>query len=285
MSEIEQVLALARRLAREAGAIQRERYEHAHEIGTKSAAVDLVTEVDHACEAHLVAELAKHRPGDAILAEEGGARGDAGAPWRWVIDPLDGTVNYAHGYPCFCASIGVERDGARTVGVVYDPLRDELFHAVRGRGAFRNEQPIRVSREVDLGRALFATGFAYDVHTSADDNLAAFAAFVKRARAVRRDGSAALDLCYVACGRFDGYWERKLKAWDVCAGALIVAEAGGQISDLAGGPVPADGSEVLASNGALHDAMLALLKRAGRDPEGQWARPATRGSGGSAGAS
>lgn len=261
MSEQDDVLALAQRLAREAGAIQRERYEHVHEIASKSAAVDLVTEVDHACEAHLVAGLARHRPDDAILAEEGGGRGDAGATWRWVIDPLDGTVNYAHGYPCFCVSIGVERNGVRSVGVVYDPLRNELFHAARGGGAFRNGRPIRVSQEVDLGRGLVATGFAYDVHSSADDNLAAFAAFVKTARAVRRDGSAALDLCYVACGRFDGYWEHKLKAWDVAAGALVVEEAGGRVSDLAGGPLPADGHQVVASNGRLHAAMLGLLAR------------------------
>ncbi|HVP28626.1 MAG TPA: inositol monophosphatase family protein [Myxococcota bacterium] len=257
-----EVLVLARQLAREAGAIQREGYEQAHDIGTKSADVDLVTEVDHACEAHVLAELARRRPGDAVLAEEGGGRGDARAEWRWLVDPLDGTVNYAHGYPCFCVSIGVERRGTRAVGVVYDPLRDELFHAVRGGGAFRNDRPIRVSREAELGRGLFATGFAYDVHTSADDNLAAFGAFVKSARAVRRDGSAALDLCYVACGRFDGYWERKLKPWDVCAGALVLEEAGGRVSDLAGEPMPADGREVVASNGSLHAAMLALLARA-----------------------
>lgn len=261
MSDLDATLALARRLAREAGAIQRGRYEHAHEIATKSAAVDLVTEVDHACETHLLTSLARERPDDAILAEEGGAHGDASAEWRWVIDPLDGTVNYAHGYPCFCVSIGVERRGRRAVGVVYDPLRDELYHATSGGGAFRNGRPIRVSREGALGRALLATGFAYDVHTSADDNLAAFAAFVKSARAVRRDGSAALDLCYVACGRFDGYWERKLKAWDVCAGALILEEAGGRVSDLAGGPLPADGHELVSSNGVLHAAMLDLLAR------------------------
>jgi len=263
VSDVGAILDLAQRLAREAGAIQRAGYEHAHEIATKSAAVDLVTEVDHACEAHLLAALGKLRPDDAILAEEGGGRGDAGAEWRWVIDPLDGTVNYAHGYPCFCVSIGVEQRGLRAVGVVYDPLRDELFYATRGGGAFRNGRPIRVSREAELGRGLLATGFAYDVHTSADDNLAAFAAFVKSARAVRRDGSAALDLCYVACGRFDGYWERKLKAWDVCAGALILEEAGGRASDFAGGPLPADGRELLASNGALHDTMLAVLARTG----------------------
>lgn len=261
-AELASVLALAQRLAREAGAIQRARYETRLEIGTKSAPVDLVTEVDRACEEHLLGALARLRPQDAVLAEEGGGRGDATAAWRWVIDPLDGTVNYAHGYPRFCVSIGVEHEGARSVGVVYDPLLDELFHAVRGGGAFRNGRPIAPTMETEIGRGLFSTGFAYDVHTSSDDNLARFAAFVKSARAVRRDGSAALDLCYVACGRFDGYWESKLKPWDVSAGALVLEEAGGRTSDLAGAPMPADGSEIVASNGRLHDAMLVLLRRA-----------------------
>ena len=261
--ETEEVLALAVRLARAAGAIQKERYETRLEIGTKSATVDLVTEVDKACEALLVGELARLRPRDAVLAEEGGGDDRAGATWRWIIDPLDGTTNYAHGYPRFCVSIGVEREGEAEVGAVYDPLLDELYHAVRGGGAFRNGRPIRVSEEDQLGRGLFATGFAYDVHSNADDNLAAWAAFVKRARAVRRDGSAALDLCYVASGRFDGYWEPKLKPWDVTAGALVVAEAGGRCTDLAGGPVPRDGSQIVASNGRVHGAMLALLSEAG----------------------
>ncbi len=176
-----------------------------------------------------------------------------------MIDPLDGTVNYAHGYPRFCVSIGVEREGVRSVGVVYDPLMDELYHAVRGGGAFRNDVPIRVSRETELGRALFATGFAYDVRLSHEDNLDHFGRFVKNARAVRRDGSAALDLCYVACGRLDGYWELKLKAWDLAAGALIVEEAGGRVSELSGSPLPNGDGSVVSSNGALHDAMLELL--------------------------
>lgn len=259
MPDIEDTLALASRLAREAGAVQRERYETELRIGTKSAPVDLVTEVDRRCEELIAGALSQERPADAILAEEGTSRPGRGSGWLWVIDPLDGTVNYAHGYPRFCVSIGAEHEGIRTVGVVYDPLLDELYHAVRGAGAFRNGAPIRVSRESDLARGLFATGFAYDVHHSADDNLDAFGCFVKSARAVRRDGSAALDLCYVASGRLDGYWERKLHAWDVSAGALIVEEAGGRVTDLRGGPLPADGSRIVASNGLVHDAMLALL--------------------------
>lgn len=259
-AETRGVLALAVRLAREAGALQRARYETELRIDSKSRPIDLVTEVDRACEALVVETLRRERPGDDVLAEEGGAHADAGAAWRWIVDPLDGTVNFAHGYPCFCVSIGVERDGARHVGVVYDPLRDELFEAVRGGGARRNGRPIRVSRTDTVQRALLATGFAYDVHDSPDDNLDRLVRAVKRAGGVRRDGSAAIDLCYVACGRFDGYWELKLHPWDVAAGLLVVEEAGGRATDLAGGPAPASGREILASNGRLHDDLLALLR-------------------------
>jgi myo-inositol-1(or 4)-monophosphatase len=259
-TETSAVVALAVRLAREAGAIQRARYETELQITSKSRPIDLVTEVDRACEALIVEALRRERPGDDVLAEEGGAHADAGAAWRWIIDPLDGTVNYAHGYPCFCVSIGVEHDGERRVGVVYDPLRDELFEAVRGGGARRNGRPIRVSAAASVGRALLATGFAYDVHDSADDNLDRLVRAVKSAGGVRRDGSAAIDLCYVACGRFDGYWEGKLHPWDVAAGILIVEEAGGRVSDLAGGPALASGREILASNALLHDELIALLR-------------------------
>jgi myo-inositol-1(or 4)-monophosphatase len=260
-AETREVLALAERLARAAGALQRERYETAIEIRTKSASIDLVTEVDHQCEALIVSGLHAERPGDAILAEEGRGDDRADAPWRWIIDPIDGTTNYAHGYPRFCVSIGVECNDTRTVGVVYDPLLDEMYTAVRGGGARRNGRPIRVSQETDIGNALVATGFAYDVRLSAQDNIDHFIAFVKSARAVRRDGSAALDLCYVAAGRFDGYWELKLHPWDVAAGLLMVDEAGGRTSDLTGGPAKRSGFECVASNGALHEAMLAILRR------------------------
>ena len=254
---------LAVRLACEAGALQRARYGSVLEIRTKSAEVDLVTEVDHACEKLVVDGIARERPDDAVLAEEGGVRGREDAAVRWVIDPLDGTTNYAHGYPRFCVSIGVERDGEPAVGVVYDPLMDELFEAVRGGGARRNGRPVRVSREPELGRALLATGFAYDRRRSEQDNVAQFAAFLKAARALRRDGSAALDLCYVAAGRLDGYWELKLSPWDVAAGGLLVAEAGGRVSDLDGGSGWRAGREVVASNGAIHDAMLRVLEETG----------------------
>ena len=265
MSEIERNLELAVRLAREAGALQRSRWGTALTIGTKSAAVDLVTEVDRACEELVVAALERERPDDAILGEEGGVRGRAGGAWRWVVDPLDGTTNFAHGYPCFCVSIAAERDGEAVVGAVYNPILDELYHATLGGGAFLDGAPIQTSRETELSRALLATGFAYDRRASPRDNLAELASFLERARAVRRDGSAALDLCSVACGRFDGYWEFKLSAWDVAAGGLIVVEAGGRISDRAGGPAPPSGREMVASNGRIHEAMLEALAASGRD--------------------
>jgi len=260
VQEALEVRALAERLARAAGAVQREKYGTDIEIRTKSAAVDLVTEVDHECEALIVGSLHAERSGDAILAEEGRGEDREGARWRWIIDPIDGTTNYAHAYPRFCVSIGVELEGERAIGVVYDPLLDELYSAVRGEGATLNGRPIRVSGETDLGNALVATGFAYDVRRSSRDNIDHFIAFVKRSRAIRRDGSAALDLCYVAAGRFDGYWELKLHAWDVAAGLLMVEEAGGRVSDLSGGPAQRSGFECVASNGRVHDQMLTILR-------------------------
>ncbi len=250
---------LALDLARRAGAIQRDRYETRLDIRTKSAAIDLVTEVDHACEALIIAGISAARPSDAILAEEGGGQDDPHAAWRWIIDPLDGTTNYAHGFPRFCVSIGVEHSGRVCMGAVYDPLLDELFHAVRGAGAWLGERRLAVSSEPDFGKSLVATGFAYDVHRNEADNLAQFTRVLKTARGVRRDGSAALDLCYVAAGRLDAYWELKLHAWDVAAGNLLVEEAGGRVSSLDGGPAPRDGRHVVASNGRIHEVLLGHL--------------------------
>jgi myo-inositol-1(or 4)-monophosphatase len=260
-TETAPILELAERLAREAGRIQREHYEGEFEIHTKSAVIDLVTDVDRACERLIVEAIQTERPRDAILAEEGGGTDHPDAEWRWVIDPLDGTTNYAHGYPRFCVSIGIEHRGAATVGVVYDPLLDELFSAVRGRGAMLNDRPLQVSAETRLDHAMLSTGFAYDVHRSTDDNLNHFAAFAKTVQAIRRDGSAALNLCYVAAGRFDGFWELKLHPWDVAAGLLIVEEAGGRTSDFSGHQSCASGRETVASNTHLHETMLEFLQR------------------------
>jgi myo-inositol-1(or 4)-monophosphatase len=253
------LLDLARELSARAGEIQRERYETGLTIDTKSATIDLVTEVDRACEALIVDGIQAARRGDAILAEEGHGADQAGAAIRWIIDPLDGTTNFAHGFPRFCVSIGIEQAGERAVGVVYDPLLDERFEAVRGEGAWLGSRRLRVSRETDIARALVATGFAYDVHRSDDDNLASFRNVVKSARGIRRDGSAALDLCYVAAGRLDAYWELKLHPWDVAAGFLIVDEAEGRISDFSNGPADRSGREVVATNGGLHQSLLEQL--------------------------
>ena len=257
--ELAEILALARECAAGAGAIQRERYETGLTIDTKSATIDLVTEVDRACEKLIVDAIQAARPGDAIVAEEGHGEDDEGARFRWIIDPLDGTTNFAHGFPRFCVSIGVERQAERVVGVVYDPLLNERFEAVRGEGAWLGDRRLEVTREVEFGRALVATGFAYDVHRSQDDNLASFRNVIKTARGIRRDGSAALDLCYVAAARLDAYWELKLHPWDVAAGFLIVEEAGGRLSDFQGGAADRTGREVVSSNGLLHDALLEQL--------------------------
>jgi len=254
-----ELLELARDLATRAGAIQKDRYETELHIDTKSATIDLVTEVDRACEALIVEGIRSARASDAILAEEGHGEDEQGAAIRWIIDPLDGTTNFAHGFPRFCVSIGIEQDGERVVGVVYDPLLDERFEAVRGEGAWLGSRRLRVSRETELGRALVATGFAYDVHRSDDDNLESFRNVVKTARGIRRDGSAALDLCYVAAGRLDAYWELKLHPWDVAAGFLIVEEAGGRVSDFGNSPADRSGREVVATNGAVHDQLMAQL--------------------------
>ena len=252
------LLELAISIAREAGALQRERLHEPRTIGTKSSAIDLVTDVDEASERLILERIEAARPDDGILSEESGTR-DGKNSYVWVVDPLDGTTNYAHGIPHFAVSIGIERDETREVGVVYDPIKEELFSAERGRGAFLNGERIRVSTATDLQRALLATGFAYNVHSARLDNVEYFKRFIKRAQAVRRAGSAALDLAYLACGRFDGFWELDLHAWDVAAGYLLVEEAGGALSDLAGGPPPRSGTEIVGSNGPLHPALLAVI--------------------------
>ena len=256
---LSEILELAISTAREVGALQRDRFEGPREIETKSSAIDLVTDVDRASDQLVLERISSQRPDDEILLEETGRHaGRSGV--RWIVDPLDGTTNYAHGFPHYAVSIGVEKDGTRELGVIYDPMKDELFSVQRGAGAFRNGKPIGVSQETKLERALLATGFAYDVHQAPDNNLEHFGRFIKRAQAVRRAGAAALDLAYVACGRFDGFWELELHPWDVAAGLLLVEEAGGRVSDLNGGPVPAAGNRLLASNGHLHEPMLEVLK-------------------------
>jgi len=248
----------AERAAREAGALLREMLGTHISIRSKGVRSNLVTEADTQSEALIRKLIAQEFPDDALLGEEGGAKAGSGTG-RWIVDPLDGTTNFAHGYPFFAVSIALETRGERTLGVVYDPLRDECFAAARGRGAWLNGVPIRVSRVETLARALAATGFPYDVHERPEDTLAVFAPFLSRVQGIRRDGSAALNLAYVACGRFDVFWESKLHAWDVAAAALLVEEAGGRVTDFAGGPMPVDAFEVAASNTVLHAELLSVL--------------------------
>lgn len=253
-------LELAIALARQAGELQRRGLGKTRQIETKSSAIDLVTDVDRACDELLIAGIAGAFPEDGILTEETGCAREGRGEHRWVIDPLDGTTNYAHGFPHFAVSVAVERAGERAIGVIYDPIRDELFSAERDTGARCNDREIRVSATQRLEQALLATGFSYDVHDSQElPNLDYFARLLRSARAIRRAGSAALDLAYVACGRLDGFWELELGPWDVAAGMLLVEEAGGTLSDLDGSPAPASGKRLLASNGPLHPALLQTL--------------------------
>jgi myo-inositol-1(or 4)-monophosphatase len=252
-------LELALALAREAGELQRQRFGEPRQIQTKSSAIDLVTDVDRACDALVRQRVRAAFPGDGLLTEEAAEQPGASG-WRWIVDPLDGTTNYAHGFPHFAISIAVERAGQVELGTIYDPIRDELFHALRGGGAFRNGGPVRVSVADQLQSSLLATGFPYDVHARSD-NLEYFGRFIRRAQAVRRAGSAALDLAYVACGRFDGFWELSLHPWDVAAGLLMIEEAGGRHTDFDGGVTPPAGTRVLASNGRIHRAMVEVLAR------------------------
>jgi myo-inositol-1(or 4)-monophosphatase len=244
--------------ARRAGEILKEGFGKAHKFSLKSSRVDLVTEYDRRSEEAIIEIISGRVPNHGLLAEESPSSGIE-AEYRWIIDPLDGTTNYTHNYPLFAVSIALERAGEIILGLVYSPILQELFLAERGGGATLNGEPIHVSRIPKLERALLATGFPYDLGRI-DINLAYFTGFLHRAQAVRRDGSAALDLCYLACGRFDGFWEMDLRPWDVAAGALIVAEAGGRVSDFSGGELDIYGNEILASNGLIHAEMVRVLR-------------------------
>src|SRR5213082_1058725 len=225
----------------------------------KKGEIDLVTDVDVAVEQRFRALIGERFPDHQILAEElGGAAAPPSGPC-WVFDPIDGTSNFAHGLPIFCASLALEIDGIAEVAAVYDPTRKELFTAERGGGAFVNGRPLRVSSAARLVDAMLVTGFPYDVHSRVDEIVGLFAAFVAEARAVRRLGSAALDLCYVAAGRLDGFWESDLKPWDIAGGSLVVAEAGGRVTSMDGAPFSSRANHVLATNGRVHDAMLAVI--------------------------
>jgi myo-inositol-1(or 4)-monophosphatase len=262
LAEIEKV---ALRAARAAGRIHLKRLRRIN-ITRKSSSIDLVTEADRESEAAIIQILTQAYPTHSIVAEEGGGVTHK-SEHRWIVDPLDGTTNFAHGYPQFCTSIAYERRGRMQVAVVYDALKKECFVARRGKGARLNGKPIHVSTTPSLELSLLGTGFPYDRRQRRRYYLTFWEAFMLRAQGVRRTGSAALDLSWVACGRIDGFWEFGLKSWDVAAGSLIVEEAGGSVSNMDGSPLGLDAGQIVASNGRLHDQIIATIAAA--EPEAQ----------------
>jgi myo-inositol-1(or 4)-monophosphatase len=257
--QLDNLLDLAIHAAKESGKIQLEWLGKDKKVELKGE-INLVTEVDRICEGRIIEIIKETFPEHNILTEET-PMPEGSSPYRWIIDPLDGTTNYAHGYPFFCTSIALELEGKIVLGAIYDPLLDEFFTAQHGKGAFLHGERIAVSETERLTEALLCTGFPYDLRESRVNNLDHFNHFIKEARAIRRDGSAALDLCYVAAGRFDGFWELKLNPWDVAAGKLMVEEAGGMVTDFGGGTLDSYGQETLASNGRIHGVMVRVLER------------------------
>lgn len=253
---MDQILEFAVELALESGKIQKKRFRERHTVVHKGE-INIVTDVDLACQERIIGMIAGRFPDDHVISEEKDNVFDDTRN-RWIVDPIDGTTNYAHGYPFFCTSIAYEVEGELLCGVIYNPVFDELFFARRGQGAFLNGDPISASKATDLKQSLLVTGFPYDL--SGENNLDHFSAFLFRAQALRRDGSAALNLAYVAAGRFDGYWEIKLNSWDTAAGVLVLEEAGGTVTDFRGRPFDIYTGQVAASNGLIHEAMLRVLQ-------------------------
>jgi myo-inositol-1(or 4)-monophosphatase len=261
MSSLERRVAID--AARDAGRLLRAELRGSRRIAFKGASTNLVTEMDERAEALIVGRLGQAFPDDTTLAEERGAapgRSDR----RWIVDPLDGTTNYAHGVAIYCVSIALEVDRRIELGVAYDPSLDELHVAERGRGATVNGERLAVSSTATLDESLLTTGFPYNIRETRDTNLKEYAAFALRCRGVRRLGSAVLDLAWVAAGRLDGFWELRLGPWDVAAGRLLVEEAGGRVTNLEGGALDLDAPAVVASNGRIHDAMLTVLRETRR---------------------
>ena len=255
---MESYLTIAVNIAREAGALLAELFERPHEISYKRRS-DLVTEADRRSEALIVKRLRDVLPAHAVVAEEGGGQ-KTGSDYCWYVDPLDGTTNFAHSYPVFCVTLGLAYRDEIVAGVVYDPIRAELFTAERGAGAYLNSKRLHVSQTANLSESLLATGFP-PFATNHDLNIQFYFRFTMLSHGIRRAGSAALDLCSVAAGRFEGFWELKLNPWDKAAGSLLVTEAGGQVTDLEGKPFNVLGDEVFASNGLVHDEMVNVFSQ------------------------
>jgi len=247
-------------LAREAGILLKNRLNEKHVVDYKGE-INIVTEADRMSEALIVKRIYENYPLHDILTEESEGI-DRGAEFRWIIDPLDGTTNYAHGYPVFCVSIALEYRGCIDLGVIYNPMLDEMFVAVNGQGAFLNDMRISVSPTTDISKSLLATGFPYDIRNNSNNNINYFSRMAQNAQAIRRAGSAALDMAYVASGRFDGFWELKLMPWDMAAGSLLILEAGGVITELFGDTFHLRSEHVLATNGKIHHKMIHILKKA-----------------------
>jgi len=252
-------LAVAAEAVLKAGAIQKGRYGQQFEVSHKGE-IDLVTEVDRACEDAILETLRTRFPGHDIVTEER-VIDQVGSRYVWFSDPLDGTTNFAHGYPFFCASVALTVDGVVTAGAVYDPLKDELFTAEKGGGSYLNGRPLRVSTASDLLQSMLVTGFPYDLREDLHGKLRLFNRFMGEAQAIRRDGAAALDLSYLAAGRVDGFWEEHLHPWDMMAGILIVTEAGGTVSRFDGSPLSLAAGNIVATNGALHRPMLEVVRQ------------------------
>jgi myo-inositol-1(or 4)-monophosphatase len=260
VADVDRRMDVASRAAREAGALLRRMLGTEMHVSSKDVRTNLVTEADTKSETLIRSMLSDAFHGEAFLGEETGASGDP-SRGRWIVDPLDGTTNYAHGYRCFCVSIAFERAGVVELGCVFDPMADELFAAERGSGATCNGDRIRVSACDDASAAMLVTGFPAHRVDDPLSNIHPFGDFLGITRAIRRDGSAALDLCYVACGRFDGFWEPGLHAWDVAAGALICTEAGGRVSGYRGEAFSLDAGRLVASNGKIHDRMIEVVAK------------------------
>ncbi len=254
------MLQTAIRAAQEAGHYLLEHRGNVRHIDTKSSAIDLVTEIDKESERRIIEIIRSNYPTHSIIAEEGGAQ-PTDSEYRWIIDPLDGTLNFTHGFPIFCVSIGLEYKGKLIGGVVYDPNTHELYSAERGSGAFLNGTRIRVSETDTMINGLLITGFPYNIHNNPDQTIERFTDFLKEVQAVRRLGSAAIDLCYIAAGRGDGFWESNLKPWDMAAGIVLVEEAGGTVTGFRGEPITPFDNWIVASNGRLHRGMLEIIGR------------------------
>ena len=259
MLDLEKAMEFAKSVAYSAGKIQKDKYEMLGMEVRRKGIINLVTEVDVECEKHITEAISAKFPDHAIMAEEG-TDIKSGNGYVWYIDPLDGTTNYAHGYPFFGPSIGLVLEGEPVAGAVYDPMRDEMFSGFKGGGAYLNGKRIKVSAVEDMDDALLGTGFPYDLRTNKDNNIDNFCRVTMRSQAIRRAGAAALDLCYVACGRFEGFWEQWLYPWDMAAGVLFVKEAGGTVTDMKGKGMNLLGKTVCAANPVIHPKLLGLLK-------------------------